>query len=185
MRIVAPGTAILIAVPLLAAAYKDGPAPNVTGGFGEPSCQECHFDQPLNDAAGRLSLEGVPERYEAGRAYRITVTLSRPGMTRGGFEIAARFASGTNRALQAGAWRALDGRVQIVRSESDPPVQFLQHNAEGSIVRPAGTARWEMEWIAPAATVDPVEFNVAGNASNDDASALGDYIYTSDARSRP
>jgi hypothetical protein len=35
-----------------AAAFKEGPYPNVTGGFGEQSCRLCHLDNPLNAPAG-------------------------------------------------------------------------------------------------------------------------------------
>lgn len=157
----------------------------MTSGFGEPSCEQCHLDNRLNDPGGTLVLTGVPERYVARQSYQITVNLSRAGMTRGGFEISARFASGDRRSRQAGLWRALDERVQIVQSETGPPVLFVQHNSAGSIVSKTGTTSWTMEWSAPEAGTDPVQFNVAGNASNDDASPLGDYVYIEEFRSTP
>ena len=185
MRILAPVAALLLALPLIGIAYREGPAANVTGGFGEPSCRECHFDQPLNDASGRLSLSGVPDQYRGRQPYQITVTVDRPGMRRGGFEISARFASGAVQGTQAGSWRALDDRVQIIRSETDPALLFVQHNGAGSVTANAGSASWTMEWAAPQSATDVVQFNVAANASNDDASPLGDYIYVREARSTP
>jgi hypothetical protein len=184
VRILAPVAALLLALPLIGIAYREGPAANVTGGFGEPSCRECHFDQQLNDASGRLSLRGVPARFRARQAYQVTVALDRPGMTRGGFEISARFASGTLRGTQAGSWRALDDFVQIIRSETDSALLFVQHNGSGSVAASPGSASWTMEWAAPESETD-VQFNVAANASNDDASPLGDYIYVQEARSTP
>jgi hypothetical protein len=185
VRILTPVAALLLVLPLIGMAYREGPAANVTGGFGEPSCRECHFDQPLNDASGRLSLGGVPEQYRGRQPYQITVTLDRPGMTRGGFEISARFASGAQRGRQAGNWRALDDRVQIVRSETDSALLFVQHNGAGSVAANAGSASWTMEWAAPQSATEVVQFNVAANASNDDASPLGDYIYVQEGRSTP
>ena len=193
VRILAPVAVFLLVVlwivllrgPLIGMAYREGPAASVTGGFGEPSCRECHFDQPLNDASGRLSLRGVPDRYRDRQPYQITITLDRPGMTRGGFEISARFASGAQRGKQAGSWRPLDDRVQIVRSETDSALLFVQHNGSGSAIANPGSASWTMEWAAPESGLDVVQFNVAANASNDDASALGDYIYVQEARSTP
>jgi hypothetical protein len=42
-----------------------------------------------------------------------------------------------------------------------------------------------MEWTAPAAAAGVVQFNVAANASNNDDSPLGDYIYVKTVRSSP
>lgn len=80
-----------------------------------------------------MTLTGVPASYQAGRSYDITVTLAREGMTRGGFEIAARFASGAEKGNQAGAWRAATPRLQIISSATDPIVLFVQHTTEGSV----------------------------------------------------
>jgi hypothetical protein len=106
-------------------------------------------------------------------------------VTRAGFEISARFASGEQRGRQAGSWRALDDRVQIIRSETDAALLFVQHNGAGSVPANPGSASWTMEWAAPDSAMDDVQFNVAANAANDDASPLGDYIYVQDARSTP
>ena len=67
-------------------AYVDGPPPESTGGFGEETCHKCHFENDLNDAAGSLGLEGIPESYAPGQHYLIEIVLERPGIGRGGFE---------------------------------------------------------------------------------------------------
>src|SRR5437867_12135250 len=100
-RILIPVTAFLISLPIAASAFKEGPYPNVTGGFGEQSCHLCHLDNPVNAPGGSVALEGVPASFAQGQTYPITVTISREGMRRGGFEIAARFASGRQRGRQA------------------------------------------------------------------------------------
>ena len=64
----------------------------------------------------------------------------------------------------------------------DGAVQYAQHTARGSVASPPGALRWTMDWTAPAAR-GTVIFHTAGNASDDDASALGDFIYTAVARS--
>src|SRR3954451_15803885 len=105
MRILVPVLAIVILLPIAALAFKEGPYPNVTGGFGEQSCHLCHLDNPINAPGGAVSLDGVPATFVAGQTYPIRVTITREGMRRGGFEIAARFATGRQRGKQAGAWR--------------------------------------------------------------------------------
>lgn len=177
--------AAVIGGPLAALAFKEGPYPNVTGGFGEPSCHVCHLDNPINAAGGSLTLTGVPASYVPDATYNVTVTLTRDGLRRGGFEIAARFATGTHKGRQAGSWRPLDARVQLIPSRVDTALTFVQHNLTGSVAAVRGTNAWTIEWTAPAASAGPVQFNAAGNASNNDDSPLGDFIYLKATRSAP
>jgi hypothetical protein len=48
-----------------------------------------------------------------------------------------------------------------------------------------GELKWVVDWRAPDAEAELVVFRVAGNASNQDDSALGDYIYLTQRRSAP
>jgi hypothetical protein len=41
-------TLLILLLARTVSAYQDGPPPGNTGGFGESSCHECHFDHPLN-----------------------------------------------------------------------------------------------------------------------------------------
>lgn len=120
-----------------------------------------------------------------GERYQIVVGLRREGLRRGGFEIAARFASGRNKGRQAGSWTPQDTRVQLIPGAVDKALTFVQHNLMGSRVSATGENSWTVEWTAPAAPSGPVQFNVAANASNNDDSPLGDYIYLKMLRSVP
>jgi hypothetical protein len=183
--ILVPATLFAIAVPLAAAGFKEGPYPNVTGGFGEQSCHLCHLDNEVNDREGEVTLSGVPQTYVPGERYPITVALRREGLRRGGFEIAARFASGRNKGRQAGSWTPQDARVQLIPGAVDKALTFVQHNLMGSRVSETGANSWTVEWTAPPTAAGPVQFNVAANASNNDDSPLGDYIYLKMMRSAP
>ncbi len=185
MRILVPIAGAWLVLSIALTAFREGPLPNMTGGFGEPSCHSCHFDNPLDAPGGMLSLGGVPSAYAAGGVYDLTVKLSRTGLTRGGFEISARFASGPQRGRQAGTWRTAGPRLQTVASKTDPLLLFVQHTTAGSATAAPGTATWTMTWTAPSPAPAPVQFNVAANATNDDASPLGDYIYLKAAVARP
>ena len=185
MRIIIPTAVFWITLSLALMAYKDGPLPDMTGGFGEPSCHSCHLDNPLNTPGGSLSVAGVPSSYAPGQTYRITISLARQGMQRGGFQMSARFASGEQKGKAAGSWRLLDQRVQMIPSQVEPWLQFVQHTAAGTVTPTPGAIRWTIEWIAPPVAAGPVQFNAAGNASNDDASPLGDDIYLKALRSVP
>jgi Reeler domain len=184
-RIVIPVAFVLLALPFAAAGFKEGPYPNVTGGFGEQSCHLCHLDNPVNATGGSVSISGIPPTYTPGETYQVTVSLARDGMRRGGFEIASRFASGRQKGRQAGSWRITDARMQLIPGAVDKKLTFVQHNLIGSRTATPGTNAWTIEWTAPAAPAGPVQFNVAANASNNDDSALGDYIYLTMVRSAP
>lgn len=184
MRIVLLSVVVPIVLPLCLVAFSSGPMPNMTGGFGDSTCRSCHLDQPLNAPGGTLSIAGIPAAFEPDRTYSITVRLEREDLRRGGFEIGARFASGSEEGRQAGTWRPLDPRVQVQRS-SDGTLLFAQHTTAGTLADHRGDLRWTFEWTAPARASAPVQFNAAANASNDDASPLGDFIYTQEQRSLP
>ena len=158
-------------------ASASGPIPARTGGFGEISCHQCHWDNPLNDPGGRLSLAGVPDTYIPGERYPITVAIAHPELMKGGFQMSARFEDGRN----AGMFRSPDTLTAPI-SDEETHVTYIQHTASGAR-RVQGEARWEVEWIAPA-QAGAVVFHVAGNASNGDASPLGDFIYTANATSK-
>jgi hypothetical protein len=185
IRIVIPVAGFLLSLVATAGAFKEGPYPNVTGGFGEQSCHLCHLDNPINAPGGSLTISGVPAAFVPGAAYLITVTIAREEMRRGGFEIGARFAGGKERGRQAGSWRLTDARTQLIPGAVDRALTFVQHNLAGSRAATAGANTWTIEWTAPAAAVAPVQFNVAANASNNDDSPLGDYIYLKSTRSNP
>lgn len=159
----------MLSVALLA--YKDGPPPNMTGGFGGETCRMCHTGSDVNAAGGSLRVNGLPERYRAGAVYLVTVTLTKEALSVGGFQMTARSADGGS----AGSWRAVDDRAKAVGA-------WIQHTLRGSRAMVDGENRWQVEWTAPDAAAGEVQIHVAGNASNDDASALGDSIYTAEIR---
>ncbi len=191
-----------LALPLTLAAFVEGPAPSpfvegpvpsfvegpfpaVTGGFGEPSCHQCHFDNPMSEPAGRLTVSGVPRTYAPGARYALKIALRRPGLSRGGFQIAARFASGPLAGAQAGSLAPADDRVQVVRDPARPAIAYAQHTVGGTRAPRAGELEWTVRWVAPERARDPIVLHVAANAANDDASPLGDFIYVGEARSVP
>jgi hypothetical protein len=73
--------------------------------------------------------------------------------------------------------------VQLQKS-ADGTLSFAQHTAAGTLGTTRGALQWSVEWIAPAHAPAPVQFDTAANASNDDASPLGDFIYTDEQSSK-
>jgi hypothetical protein len=155
------------------APYAGGPPPAHTGGFGEPTCEQCHFGNPLNDSAGSFTVPGFPAEYVPGQRYRLVVRVARAGMGTGGFELSTRFASGPNAGRQAGL---LTGSTAAVRVSDTSGVSYAHHARATRPLPGTGAVEWAVEWRAPDAGA--VQLHAAANAANDDNSELGDHIYT-------
>jgi hypothetical protein len=148
-----------------------GPLPAHTGGFGEPTCQACHFDYPLNETDVVVKLDSLPSMYKPQRTYRLQLRLQHPELKRGGFQMSARFEDGT----PAGTFVIPD--TSLLRLQRAKAVDYLSHTMKGTDQVVGDTAVWNFEWVAPA-TQARVLFNLALNVSDQDASQFGDRIFT-------
>jgi hypothetical protein len=171
--------ALFPASTLLALHFRDGPPARVTGGFGEDSCAACHAGAAPNDAAGKLALEGLPDRLEPGATYPLEVTLSYPGMAVGGFQLAFRNGD-RSQAGRIAIPAAEESRVAILEERG---VQFAQHKLAAE---PADgdTLRWALTWTAPDAP-GAVTAHVSAVAGDGDESQAGDYVFTLEAAASP
>jgi hypothetical protein len=150
--------------------HDAGPPVAHTGGFGEPTCVECHFESAPR-TGDALSLDGMPERYEPGAAYPLTIAIRDTAARAGGFQLAARVAAGPHAGSPAGTLCAANARVAI-ETDTATGVQYASHAGAA----PADSLRWEVLWQAPEQDVGPIVVHVAANAANDDDSPLGDVI---------
>ncbi len=160
-------------------AFSTGPLPGYTGDFGEPNCTACHTSFSLNTPGGTLTIGGVPAQYTPGQTYPITVTISRSGQRRWGFELAVRVVSS---ATQAGTLTVTDSVNTQVKTQNN--IQYIEHTQAGTQLG-AAQGSWTFNWKAPDAAVGAIRFSAAGNAANGDGTPVGDYIYTTTATSDP
>jgi hypothetical protein len=161
----------------LSHAFGDGPPVSRTGGFGEQTCRECHWENPLNAGGVRVEILGVPRIAAAGVRCTLSVQLRHPEMKVAGFQLSARFESGASRGKQAGSFRALDARSQVQRNDTTG-VSYVGHTRAGTVLSSPGAAAWQFEWTPPPLSAgDTVVFHVAANAADDTNSEGGDYIY--------
>jgi hypothetical protein len=165
-------------VATAASAWGDGPPPGHTGGFREPTCLRCHADKPVDDPLGAAAILGLPDTFEPGETYELLVAITRPGLVRAGFQLAARSLHADSSVTQAGTFRVTGPALTIVRHER---IEYLQHTSEGTQVARPDTAVWTVGWMAPLET-STVTFHLAANATNDDASEFGDFIYLVELR---
>ena len=162
---------------LASAPTRESPPIAHTGGFREPTCEHCHWGEPLNDPAGRLAVDGLPERFQSGASYRVTIGIRRPAVRTAGFELAARYADGPSVGKQAGTLRAIDDRATVTRNDTTG-VQYAHHTPDGTTLTEPGAGAWVVEWTAPTSPQGSVVFHVVSNAGDENDSPLGDFIYS-------
>ncbi len=160
-------------------AFSTGPLPGRTGDFGEPSCTECHTSFPVNTPGGTLTISGVPPQYSPGQTYPITVTISKNGQRRWGFELSARSAGS---GAQAGSLIVSDPANTQIKTQNN--IQYIEHTEAGT--QPGSSqGTWTFNWQAPDSAVGAIRFSAAGNAANGDGTNQGDYIFTTSVSSDP
>lgn len=177
-RVTAKGVKAAVAAGVLATVaygYASGPPAGRTGAPGEQTCIVCHTGT-LNSGPGSVTIEGVPEQYEPGQEYTLTVKVSHPNRRRWGFQITALDGSNepageltpANRALTkvATGTGSLQGR------------RYVEHTTAGTFQGQSQGAQWEVRWTAPPTDVGRVTFYAAGNAANGNNNSNGDNIYT-------
>lgn len=172
--------ALLLAAAVRGVPFPDGPPAAVTGGFGEDSCLACHFDNGLNEPGGSLVLAGLPDSYEPGGSYTLSLALERSGLRSAGFQLSARLADGR----QAGTLTAGpsdENRVGVLEHRA---IQYIQHELNGVAPTSPGASAWSMVWTAPDSG-GPVTFHAAAVAGDHDESQTGDFVYTLERELRP
>lgn len=161
---------LTIGATAAAYAYEDGAPPAHNGGPGGETCAVCHADNEPNAEPGGLELKGLPGHAEPGREYRLQVLLRHPDLRSGGLQASFLDADG----VSAGQVAPVDERTTVVSADG---VDYLQHTRRGVRSENDGWTRWEFLWRTPRAE-GTVTLYLAANASNDDRSALGDYVFT-------
>lgn len=159
-------------------AYPEHLTGAFTGGFGEETCRNCHFDYDLNPDGGELKVSGLESNFKPGDTVEITLEVSREELGKAGFQLSARFADGQ----QAGTF-ILDDNSRVMFTSSAPDsIQYVQHSAEG--VEPIGNGmnKWAIQWKPPDQKPSPIIFNIAANAGNGDQSEFGDFIYAEEIK---
>ena len=160
----------------VAAAFENGPPPGHTGPLREPDCTVCHFDNGTNGQGGAVKLNGVPATYLPGQQYSISVTLEHSILSTGGFQLAIQDIAGD----PAGKLNTNQDDVKTIIVDGTKQI-YVQHSKPRKKRDDDTHIQWTMVWTAPGGNRELI-VGVAAVAANDDASALGDYVYTATAR---
>ncbi len=159
---------------------------------GEPpnnfNCTEsgCHSDAVANTGTALLALDlgGAENGYQPGATYKITVSVTKAGMTRAGFQIIAL--QDNDVTTSPGTITLTEPtRTQVLNKTNahghpNCTVQnqtWVEHTFSG-IGATSGKNTWTYNWKAPANNVGSVTFYLAGLEANFDQQSTGDKTYT-------
>ena len=161
----------VLSSPTISLAASAGPQPATTGVpaiAAEPAegvCTQCHNSFALNpDAAGVITLEGVPATYEPGHSYTLTLKIahSDKAAIRWGFQMTA---VAMKDGAGAGQFIATDAaKTQVIEAMSGTR-SYIEHSYGGTAIGQTGGASWSFDWKAPASAIGKVGFFAAANAS--------------------
>ena len=160
--------------------YGKGSKPASTNAPGETSCQseKCHTQNALNSGGGELAVTGVPEVYELGKQYTLSITLLQKGQKRWGFQITVL----NEDSLASGELLLLDPKLTQIKTDAVANGlmrQYVEHTLEGSHMgRKDGPVSWAVAWQAPDKPEGRITFYTAANAANFNKKPWGDFIYT-------
>jgi FG-GAP-like repeat len=159
-----------------AVASSTGPPAAVSGAPGEATCLACHFSP--KPGVGTFTIT-APANYTPGQTYQIVVRHMTSDTTRRrwGFELTSL--AGTT---AAGSFANASTNTQIVSGNGR---SYIEHTSAGTFAGQMGGSVWTFNWTAPATNVGAVTFYAAGNQSNNDGTADGDFIFTANATTQP
>jgi hypothetical protein len=155
----------------------DGRAGN-NGSPGENTCNTtgCHTGNPVNSTNGSVNIESpdlINWQYVPGETYTISVTVAQVNRNLFGIGFEALTSTNNNAGiLTPGVGTQLKNAVVQGVSRVN-----VVHVLNGGASPNAHT--FTFSWQAPATDIGNVTFYTAGNAANNNGTASGDFIYTS------
>ena len=129
------------------AAANFAASPGFSGRAG-PTCLACHTEAPVGHEAAAVVFDGLPEAWELGRTYRLTVRVeggpaAMPAPApQGGFDLSI---DGGSFAVPAG----FEGKERV------PNPQEITYLPDGTLMR-----EWQVDWTAPGLESRPAAHGV-------------------------
>ncbi|HVG22056.1 MAG TPA: Reeler domain-containing protein, partial [Blastocatellia bacterium] len=171
---------LILTATLVAYARVTGPEPGYTGAPKDVgNCTACH-DHPGQPGVGpgSVRVDGLPQFYQPGQTYPLTVTVQQAGRQRFGFQLTALDSSDE----RAGTLQSVSSDTQVIAETGFGGRQYIEHTQIGTTGQ--GSRTWQIRWVAPSTDVGTARFFVAGNAADGDGTNQGnDYIYLNSASS--
>ena len=171
-----------IAVVSEVVSYTSGASPAYTGAISEGNCTSCHSSYSLVTSGNQWNRirmrSNIPSTgYLPDSTYTITITYAESGISKFGFQLTAL--DTTNAA--AGTFSTADNRTSTSStSVSGKTRYYIGQTTTGSARVATDSTAWSFKWKAPSTNVGKVKLYTTVNATNDNSSSSGDYIYKKD-----
>jgi hypothetical protein len=160
----------------IAGIQSDNGKAGATGSPGEQTCSQsnCHTGTADNSMGGSVTLSSadlVNWEYTPGQTYTLTATVSQQGRSLFGIGLEALLPSGAN----AGNLVPGTGTTTKNATIAGNSRKNIVHNMNAGAT--ANAHSFTFTWTAPATDVGPITIYYAGNATNNNGTKTGDYIY--------
>ena len=171
-----------IAVVSEVVSYTSGAGPAYTGAISEGNCTSCHSSYSLVTSGtqwNRIRMRSnIPSTgYLPDSTYTITITYAESGISKFGFQLTGL--DTTNAA--AGTFSTSDSRTSTSSTSVGGKTRYyIGQTTTGSARVATDSTAWTFKWKAPSTNVGKVKFYTTVNATNNNGSDNGDYIYKKD-----
>jgi hypothetical protein len=194
---------LLAAMVLFSSSQNDEPGSCGDGvsrkSSGPPSCYAgeppllatcgsggCHDDSPVNSGTAQLNLDlgGADVNYIPGQQYTITVSLSRTGLVRGGFQIIALQDNdiSTSPGIITLSDPSRTQRIDAAHPHPGPCATqnkvWIEHATAGTDNVVNNSIQWQYNWLAPSSSVGSITFYVAAIDADKDLDNTNDFVHT-------
>jgi len=194
---------LLSAIVLFSSLQLDEPNGHGTGNSrksaGPPSCYAgeppnlttcaasgCHDGFALNSGSAQLNLDlgGADNTYTFSQQYTVTVSLSRTGLLRGGFQIIAMqdnnisTSPGIITLTQLTRTQRVDAAHPHTGGCATQNKVWIEHTSNGIDDVVNDTISWQFNWQAPSTDVGTITFYLAAVDADVDLDNTGDYVYS-------
>jgi len=162
--VLAIGTGLFIYTNIQQAqTFSSNPPTGRAGAPGEGDCTGCHTGVAVTGGIA-ITTNINAQIYTPGQTYTVTITASKVGSSKFGFQVTAVDANGLN----IGEF-INNGEVVIASNGA-----YASHN--GTSTSGTDSKVWTIDWVAPPAGTGAVTFYASTNATNSDGSTSGDEV---------
>lgn len=159
-----------LAFSLMAGAYVNHPDYK-TGAPGEGTCRDCHNSYGLNTGGGNIMVMGIPEMYDPGMTYTLTVSVYDPGMSQFCFELTT---VAEEDEAPAGSFSCIDSTETCIRGGG----KSIKTTKMGCMGATDYTKTWDVRWSSPSKAECPITFYGCGLGGDANGNKGGDRVYT-------
>ncbi len=159
--------------------YTSAPPDSYTNAPGESNCTSCHSGTALNGGGAlnniTLTTSTSLTSLLPNTTYNFSLSFNQASRIKYGFQLCV-LPSGANSSSASIGTLIASGSGTQLSSTSSPNRTYLMHDASGTSA-PLASKTWQFQYTTPNIANATPQFYVVINASNNNSSTSGDFIY--------